>query len=303
MKILILGGSGMLGHRLWINLSKQHDVYVTVRTQSNPFPDVPEFPKNRVICGVEGLIAEEVIGTIATVKPEVVINCIGIIKQLENSNPMYPIMVNTLLPHQIANVCRAANIRMIHISTDCVFSGNTGSYTELSESDAIDLYGRTKFLGEVYYPHCLTLRTSIIGMELKNYLGLVEWFLRQEVQVHGYTHAIYTGFTTDELSNIINDYVLPNPDLHGLYHVSSYMVNKYELLKLMNKYFEYDTDIYPSGDFHCDRSLNSMKFRNATGYIPPSWDDMISKMASTIKFYTSLKREGVWSNGVRLVRP
>ena len=193
-------------------------------------------------------------------------------------------MLNTLLPHQIALICRVANIRMIHISTDCVFSGNKGNYTEQDQSDATDLYGRTKFLGEVRYPGCTTLRTSIIGMELKNHLGLIDWFLSQKNTIKGYRNAIYTGFTTDELSRIIKDYVLPR-DMYGLYHVSSTPISKYELLERTKYAFNKDIVIYPEDDFKCDRSLNSTVFKELTGYIPPSWEDMISNMASSASFY------------------
>lgn len=282
----------MLGHRLWINLQQYHDVYVTVRSQTPPFPDLPQFPRDKVICGVEGLVHELVNRAIIQVKPEVVINCIGLIKQLENSpqNPIPSIMVNALLPHQIAMICELAGIRLIHISTDCVFSGNQGNYDELDDSDAVDLYGHTKYLGEVLYPHCITLRTSIIGMELKNRLGLIEWFLKQTDRIHGYTNAIYTGFTTDELSRIINFSVLPNPSMAGLYHVSSDKISKYELLKVFNNIMAGYVEIIPDDNFYCDRSLNSNVFRKLTGYTPPKWGDMLEELAETIVFYRKFRQ-------------
>src|SRR5450759_3391109 len=232
MKILILGGSGMLGHRLWMNLRKDHEVWVTVRGEHNPFPCVPEFPEEFIRYRVDGLMFEEVTRALASIQPDLVINCIGLIKQMGHlaKDPLFSISLNSLLPHRISLICRAAKIRMIHISTDCVFSGKKGHYTEEDQSDAEDLYGRTKFLGEVYYPHCVTLRTSIIGMELKTRLGLIEWFLAQQGTIKGFKRAIFTGFTTDELSHIIENYVIPNLDLHGLYQVSSNPISKYDLL-------------------------------------------------------------------------
>jgi dTDP-4-dehydrorhamnose reductase len=292
MKILILGGSGMLGHRLWLNLSKSHEVWVTVRGDQNPFPELPEFPPEYIRYRVDGLIFDEVTRALASIHPDLVINCIGLIKQMGHiaRDPLVSISLNALLPHRISLVCRAANTRMIHISTDCVFSGKKGHYIETDQSDAEDLYGRTKFLGEVTYPHTITLRTSIIGQELKNRLGLIEWFLAQQGPIHGYKKAIYTGFTTDELSRIIADFIIPNPELNGLYQVSSEPISKYDLLMLAKTTFQKDIQILPDENFFCDRSLDSTLFRNATGYRPPSWSEMIAEMAAHSQFYNSLRR-------------
>lgn len=291
MKILILGGSGMLGHRLWMNLRKEHDVWVTVRGEYNPFPCVPEFPSEHIRYRVDGLMFEEITRALASIQPDIVINCIGLIKQMGHiaRDPLFSISLNSLLPHRISLICRAANARMIHISTDCVFSGKKGQYTEDDQSDAEDLYGRTKFLGEVCYPHCVTLRTSIIGMELKNRLGLIEWFLAQQGTIKGYRKAIFTGFTTDELSRVISNYVIPNEDLHGIYQVSSDPIAKYDLLNIAKESFKKDIDIQPDDDFFCDRSLDSTRFRKLVGYQPPSWNEMMDEMASTLPFYYSLR--------------
>ncbi len=235
MKIVILGGTGMLGHRLWIDLRKEHEVWVTVRGERNPFPNVPEFPEEFIKYGVDGLSFENFADTMASIQPDLVVNCIGLIKQLEPqaSDPLTAISLNALFPHQLELICRAAKIRMIHISTDCVFSGRKGNYVEGDPSDAEDLYGRTKFLGEVNHSNTLTLRTSIIGRELKNHLGLVDWFLSQAGTIKGYQRAIYTGLTTIELARIILNYVIPRPELSGLYHVSSEPISKYDLLLLV----------------------------------------------------------------------
>jgi dTDP-4-dehydrorhamnose reductase len=201
----------MLGHRLWLNLRKEHEVWVTVRQTSSPFPDKPEFPVRYVRADVDASNFDQVTRALASIQPDLVINCIGLIKQMGHlaRDPIMAISLNALLPHRISLICRAAKIRMIHISTDCVFSGKKGNYTEADESDAEDLYGRSKFLGEVAYPpHSVTLRTSIIGRELKTRLGLIDWFLSHKdgETVQGYERAIFTGFTTDELSRIIMEY-------------------------------------------------------------------------------------------------
>ncbi len=293
MKVLILGGSGMLGHRLWINLRKEHEVWATVRQTSSPFPERPEFPLKYVRTDVDSSNFDQVTRALASIRPDLVINCIGLIKQKGDlaSDPIMSISLNALLPHRISLICRAAKIRMIHISTDCVFSGKKGSYMESDQSDAEDLYGRTKFLGEVAYPpHSLTLRTSIIGRELKTRLGLIEWFLSQKDgdTIRGYKRAIFTGFTTDELSRIIMNNVIPHPELTGLYHVSSDPINKYDLLQVVNQAFGRKINILPDEDFLMDRSLNSTRFRQATGYQPPSWPDMIQEMAKDAQFYNTI---------------
>ncbi len=294
MKVLILGGSGMLGHRLWINLRKEHEVWVTVRQTTSPFPDRPEFPTDYVRTDVDASNFDQVTRSLASIQPDLVINCIGLIKQMGHlaRDPIMSISLNALLPHRISLVCRAAKIRMIHISTDCVFSGKKGNYLESDQSDAEDLYGRSKFLGEVAYPpHSITLRTSIIGRELKTRLGLIEWFLSQEDggTISGYKRAIFTGLTTDELSRIIMDYVIPHPDLTGLYHVSSSPISKYDLLHLANQAFGRKINILPEEDFYCDRSLDSTRFRQTAGYQPPSWPEMIQEMAKDSDLYNLLK--------------
>jgi dTDP-4-dehydrorhamnose reductase len=178
---------------------------------------------------------------------------------------------------------------MIHFSTDCVFSGKKGGYVESDASDAEDLYGRTKFLGEVAYPHTVTLRTSIIGRELKTRHGLIEWFLSQEGTIQGYTRAIYTGFTTDELSRIILNQVIPSTNLNGIYHVSSEPISKYDLLMLVKKSFGLSIDILPEEEPIVDRSLDSTRFRRATGYQPPTWRKMIDKLKENSRIYEQLK--------------
>lgn len=290
MKILILGGSGMLGHRLWMNLRKEHEVWVTVRTNGSEFPDVPEFPKQYVRPMVDALYFDQVIRAMASIQPDLVINCIGLIKQQGHlaRDPLFSITLNAQFPHRLSMLCRTAKIRLIHISTDCVFSGKKGGYLESDTPDAEDLYGRTKFLGEVTYPHCVTLRTSIIGREIKRRLGLIEWFLAQKGPINGYTRAIYSGFTTDEFSRIILNNVIPNTQLSGLYHVSSQPISKYDLLMLAREAFKKDIEIIPDDSVINNRTLVSTRFREATGYQPPSWEEMIRELAENSSFYERL---------------
>ena len=289
MRVLILGGSGMLGHRLWIKLREAYETWVTIRGSAIPFPDRPEFPRQHIYPNVDALVLDEVERALAAIQPDIVVNCIGLIKQVPLSDdPLSAIRVNALLPHQIALICRTSRIRMIHISTDCVFSGRTGNYTEEDPTDAVDLYGKTKALGEVNYPHTVTLRTSIIGRELKAKLGLIEWFLSQQGEVKGFTRAIFSGFTTDELGRAIRDYVIPTTELQGVYHLSSQPISKYDLLMLTKEAFGHPVTIRPFDDFVIDRSLDSSRFRDLTGYRPPAWAAMIDELAQGSSLYAGV---------------
>ena len=281
-KVLILGVTGMLGHTLYKEMSKQQDsyeIYGTTRN-ANGFSDYFTQEEIRSIRGgVDADNFDTVIKAIASVQPNIIINCIGIIKQLPIANdPLTAITVNAQLPHRISLVARSANARLIHISTDCVFNGVKGSYTEEDPSNAEDLYGKTKFLGEVTYPHCVTLRTSIIGHELKSEFSLIDWFMSQKDEINGFTKAIYSGFPTYEMVNIITNYVIPNSDLSGLYHVSSDAISKYDLLQIMKEVYKKDIKINPYEDFVLDRSLDSSKFMKTTGYKAPNWKVMLSDM-------------------------
>lgn len=278
--VLILGATGMLGHTLLEQFSQRDElnVYATVRAHGC-LDGIAEPLREKIIANVDADNLDSVLKVLAEVKPEVVINCIGIIKQLAAAkDPLTALTINSLFPHRLALACKAAGCRLIHISTDCVFSGAKGNYSEEDFSDATDLYGRTKFLGEVDYPHCVTLRTSIIGHELKGCYSLIDWFLAQEGRVNGYTGAIYSGFPTVEMARIIAKFVIPNPELSGLYHVSSAPITKYELLRLVAEQYGKQIEITPFTDFHCDRSLDSSRFRAATGYVPPVWSEMIAEM-------------------------
>ncbi len=280
-RILILGVTGMLGHTLFKEMNKNTDleVFGTTRNKNgleNYFTD-DEMIKIRGNVDADNF--ETVIRAIASVQPTIIINCIGIIKQLPISkDPLTAITVNAQLPHRISLVARSANARFIHISTDCVFNGKKGNYTEKDHSNAEDLYGRTKFLGEVAYPHCVTLRTSIIGHELKTNYSLVDWFMSQQNDVNGFTKAIYSGFPTIEIVNIISNYVIPNKNLTGLYHVSSDPISKFDLLNILKEIYKKDININPFSDFVLDRSMNSDKFKIATEYVAPSWNQLIENM-------------------------
>ncbi|MGE8189447.1 dTDP-4-dehydrorhamnose reductase family protein [Pseudomonas sp. NPDC086278] len=280
MRVMVLGVSGMLGNAAYRVLSANPDlsVYGTARSEgSRKF--FSEALAEKIILGVDVESQDSLIKAFGTIKPDVVINCVGLVKQLADANdPLQAVPINTLLPHRLAALCKATGARLVHISTDCVFSGEKGSYRESDFPDAYDLYGRSKLLGEVDYPHAITLRTSIIGRELSGHRSLVGWFLAQQGSVQGFTGAIFSGLPTMELARVINEYVLPRPDLHGLYHVATQPINKYDLLKLVAKTYGKDTEIVPSDRLTIDRSLNADRFREATGYVAPEWPVLVQNM-------------------------
>ncbi|WLI88042.1 SDR family oxidoreductase [Massilia sp. R2A-15] len=280
MKVLVLGVSGMLGNAVFrlFSESPEHEVFGSARSGAVRSAFGPELAKN-IVVGTDVDNADSLALLFAKVKPQVVINCIGLIKQLAVANdPLQAIPINALLPHRLARLCEIVGARLVHVSTDCVFAGTKGNYRESDPSDAEDLYGRSKYLGEVDYPHAVTLRTSIIGHELGSANGLVGWFLSQSGTVNGFTKAIFSGFPTIELAHIIRDVVLPRPELHGLYHVAADPISKFELLKLVAAVYQKDIEIVPQDQFVLDRSLNADRFKEATGYAPPSWPALVEKM-------------------------
>ncbi|ODA39705.1 dTDP-4-dehydrorhamnose reductase [Desulfosporosinus sp. BG] len=271
----------MLGHTLFRYLSEDTslDVFATVRSLKQLSSWLPEDRLKKVRRDVDINHIDSLVKVFAEIKPDLVVNCIGIIKQLpESQDPIATIAANALLPHRIASLCGAVGARMIHISSDCVFDGGKGGYTERDFSNATDLYGRTKLLGEVDCTHCVTLRTSIIGHELNGNYGLVGWFLSQKEKVRGFRNVIYSGFSTVELSRIIHDYVIPNSEMKGLYHVSSSPISKYELLTLINVQYGKKIAIEPEDSVRLNRSLDSSIFRSLTGYNPPMWAEMVREM-------------------------
>lgn len=290
-RVLILGGAGMLGHKAWQVFRSNCDAYVTVRKDFSFYQHYDLFDKERTLYNVDVSRQDVLESVIEKVKPDVVVNCVGIIKQSSAVNdPIISIEINALFPHRLALVCNKLGIRLIHISSDCVFSGKKGNYIEDDCSDAQDFYGRTKFLGEVSYGDALTLRTSIIGRELNSRYGLIEWFLSQTgSKVRGYTKAVFSGFTTRVLCDIILNIINQHRELRGLYNLSSEPVTKFDLLSLVKEIFKLNIEIEPEDNFVCDRSLDSNRFRGAVNFKPPSWRDMIVDMRQDWAYYDRLR--------------
>lgn len=279
-KILVLGASGMLGNAVFRVLagSPQSDVVGTVRS-SRSVGLLPNTLGERLVSGVDVENSDTLVSLFSKVRPAVVINCIGLVKQLaESDDPLQAIPVNSVLPHRLARLCDAVGARLVHMSTDCVFSGKRGMYSETDFPDADDLYGRSKFLGEVDYPNAITLRTSIIGHERDGARSLINWFLSQEGQVKGYARAVFSGFPTVEIARIIRDYVIPNPELHGVFNVSAEPINKFDLLTLVAEVYGKSIEIVSDDKLVIDRSLDSTRFRQATGFSPEQWPQLIRRM-------------------------
>lgn len=280
MKILILGATGMLGYSLFSNLIEQANlsVFGTVRSIAGKelfFKD----SQQQLITNVDAYDISSLQHAIETVSPDVVINCVGLIKQHGISKQhIDAIKINALLPHDLANICDHIDAKLIHFSTDCVFTGDVGLYTEESLPDARDLYGKSKCLGEVSYGKHLTLRTSIIGHELTSAVSLVDWFLSQDESTMGFSKAIFSGLPTCYIAKLLINYILPNPEVAGLLHLSVDPIDKYTLLQMIAKQYQKKITIAESQEVVIDRSLNSDKFRQLTQFNPPSWSELVEFM-------------------------
>jgi len=279
-RVLVLGASGRLGSTFFRAFSREphFDTFGSLRESNAKRHFAPELHEalipNIYLQGEAGLLS-----AFAAAKPDVVINCIGIIKQLPSANDhLESLAINSTLPHRLAKYCDATGARLVHFSTDCVFSGKQGPYREEDFPDAYDLYGRTKFLGEVAYENSVTLRTSIIGHELNRSKSLVDWFLSQSGEVKGFTKSVFSGLPTIEVVRVVKEYVISNPKLSGLFHLSVDPINKFDLLNLVAAKYGKAIKITPDDKLVIDRSLNSDRFRTATGFKPKPWPELINDM-------------------------
>jgi dTDP-4-dehydrorhamnose reductase len=283
MRILILGGNGMLGHQLFKHLAKDHEVKVTLRQDLSEYEKFNLFHSENSFSGINVRFADQLIEVLEEFQPQTIVNAVGIIKQRSSARERIPSLeINSLFPHRLAILCKTISARMIHLSTDCVFSGTKGNYREKDLSDAFDLYGKSKYLGEVNERNCLTLRTSMIGRELTHKKSLLEWFLAQEGTIKGFKKAIFSGFSTQELSRIIEMILKEYPTTSGIYHVSSEPISKYDLLSLIKDRLQLPIKIIPDKTFVCDRSLDSSRFRKDFNYYPPTWEKMVEELCESI---------------------
>lgn len=284
VRILIIGGDGMLGHQLLRELGARHEVRVTLRRPLADYASLGLFNAANSAAGVDVRDADAMRNEIARFRPDAVVNAAGVVKQRGEASEAIPaIEINALFPHRLAQACAEAGAYLVHFSTDCVFSGRKGGYGESETPDPVDLYGRSKLLGELSGAGCITLRTSMIGPELSRKHGLLEWFLSQRGTVQGYRRAVFSGLTTPEQARIVERVLQKMPRASGTYHVSAQPISKYELLRMVATEFRVDTRIAPDDAVAIDRSLDSSRFRAEFGYAPPSWQQMVAELASLMR--------------------
>lgn len=293
LKILILGAGGMLGHQLCLKFKGCIDVYGVFRKPAAYYERYSLLRSKYALGGIDLTDSSALTQLFSLVQPNVVVNAVGVVKQRKNSKIAIPsITVNALLPHEIFERCRDIGARLIHFSTDCVFSGKMGLYNEDDNPDPLDLYGRSKLLGEIDGEGCLTLRTSIIGWELENRVGLLEWFATQRGRtIDGYRKAIYTGLSTEAMAELVRLLIFEQPGLSGLYHVASAPISKFDLLVALTEQLGWDDiQIRPQDQFQCDRSLIGSRFEKMTGWRPPSWKDMLAGLAAEWPIYEQWRK-------------
>ncbi len=282
MRVIILGVSGMIGHRLFMDMSQKFETFGTLKNDKNFYENNSLFGKKNVVENMDVLNFEVLTGALAAIDPDVIINCVGITKRKkEIENTRRTLYINALFPHKLAEWSKVNNKRIIHFSTDCVFDGKIGNYREESLTTAKDLYGRTKALGEINYNHALTLRSSFIGRELFSKTELLEWFLSQKgSSIKGYTKALYTGVSTTFLSQIIADIIENHPNLSGIKQLSTENpISKYELLCLAREAFKCKIEIVPDDTLEIKSTLKGNKLKDALGYTVPSWAKMMNDLA------------------------
>jgi len=286
MKILVFGASGMIGSAMFRVLSAKTgwQVWGTLRSDEAKLFFTAD-QSDKLVDGIDAEKYDALVRMFARARPDVVVNCIGLTKHHKEAEDLQlALPLNALLPHRMADLCAVAGARLIHVSTDCVFAGTKGNYAETDAPDAVDVYGKSKHLGEVDYPHAVTLRTSTIGHELQSAYGLLEWFLAQQASCKGFNRAIFSGLPNTEFARVVRDVVIPRPDLHGLYHLGAEPIGKFELLKLIAKVYGKNIDIFRDDEFRIDRSINSLRFYQATGYRAPDWPTLIQAMHASKKY-------------------
>lgn len=274
----------MLGHKMFQVLSERFETWCTVREgRGDPLLERVELlAGDRTLTGVDAMRLDVVEDVVANLRPDVVVNCIGVIKQRGEAKDAVPsVTLNSLLPHRVAVAAARYGGRIVHFSTDCVFSGRRGDYTEQDLPDATDLYGRSKLLGEAQGENALTLRTSIIGRELRTHHSLLDWFLSNRGgRVNGYRRVWWSGVPTNHLAHVVADFTTRLPELHGVYQLAGRKINKYDLLVALRDAYGLDVEIVPDDVAELDRSLSGEALRAATGYEAPAWGPLLTELAS-----------------------
>ena len=292
MRVMVIGATGTLGHRLCLDWAERFECWGTVRAPVED-PVAELLAPARLIAGISAEEPDTLRSALERARPDVVVNCVGAVKQAEaGQQPIPAIRINSLFPHELAAACRESSARMIHISTDCVFSGERGRYSEQDVPDAADLYGRSKLLGEISGEGLLTLRTSLIGRELQSSLGLLEWLISNRGgSVKGFSRAVFSGLTTIGLASEIGVLIEEHPGLEGIWHLASEPIDKLELLTALERALELGIEIVPDRSVIVDRSLDSTRLCRATGRQPRRWDQMVDELAADPTPYDEIRRK------------
>ena len=288
MRILILGVSGLIGHKLLQELSADFEVFGTLHKKKNLYGNCPLFTDKNIIENINVVEFEILKGVLFAINPDVILNCVGITKRkIDTENPLKTININSAFPHLLANWAKTNQKRVIHFSTDCVFDGKIGNYTEKSLTNAEDLYGRTKALGEINYNHTLTIRSSFIGQELFDKTELLDWFIAQNgKQIKGYKNTFYSGVSTIFMARVVKNIILNFPNLSGLYQLApDKPISKYELLNLAKEAWNVKVDIIPDDEHVHNPTLDAGKLKYEINLIVPSWREMMNELASNKGFY------------------
>lgn len=284
MKIVILGATGLIGHKLLQTVNEsEHDAYGIIHGSKMTFANIDFLQSDSIVESVDVLEFDKLHGILHYIQPNVVLNCVGITKRKEDINdPIQAVSVNSLFPHRLANLASEMNFRVIHFSTDCVFNGDIGNYLEESVTTGVDTYGKTKALGEIRYPHTLTIRSSFIGRELAGRTEHLEWLISQNGRtIKGFTHAMYSGVSTIYISRVVLDIIENHPELSGLYQLATPdHISKYDLLCLARDTFHLDIEIVPESDYKIKPTLDGSKLKNAIGLVVPDWQEMMSELAA-----------------------
>jgi dTDP-4-dehydrorhamnose reductase len=292
MRILILGGNGMIGHKMYQMISKVHmDTWVTLRNDITTYIYSNIYNNEKVIGNIDLSDFKKLLHTLNEIKPDIILNACGItIRRGVEEVKSNTILINSVLPHILNEWVSLNNKRLIHFSTDCVFSGKKGDYLDTDIKDAYDLYGSTKSLGEIVdSKFAITLRGSMIGRELENKTELFEWFLQQSNnKIKGFSEVIYAGITTVKMAEIVLRLINFYPNLSGIYNISSKPISKYDLLKMCNEHFEINSIIEMDNSYKSNKNLISDKFFIEIGIEKPNWIDLIRQLKDDSLIYTNL---------------
>jgi len=276
-KTIILGASGLIGHQVYSRLKANKNFSVF------SFAHQRKISEDTILLDArdEHLLEKAIVD----INPDVIVNCLGVLIAEANRDPENATFLNAYIPQRLKSVANALDAKLVHISTDCVFSGKKGSYTECDFRDADDTYGRAKALGEVIESPHVTLRTSVVGPEIKEGEELFHWFMSQEGKIKGFTKSIWSGVTTLELAKAVEWAI--EKDIHGLYHITNGVpINKYELLMLFKKYTNKQIEIESVEGKVADKSF--LDTRKDIDYAVRSYEEMISEMVAEIKNNDSL---------------